>query len=339
MKKFKHFRLYEVSYSMFSKKTAILPGVFMLLFFLTTNVVAQDLDSNNIESKTVTVSTMEWTAVSFNNDYINPVILATPVYVGDQTPPTTVRVRNIIGNDCEIKLAMLSTITDNDYDLKVNLIIVEEGIYTIAEHGIAMEVAKVEVSTTDFQGNFEGQNFTFSNSYIKPVVLGQVITADDSNWSTFWSKEVTSDSAIIGKQVAEDSNKTRSVEQVAVVVIEAGNYSFDFADIAAGTNRVIGFGSDNKNPITGMPAADAVIISQNSMEGSNGGFPVIIGNATPLEGELSVVIDEDQFKDDERQHVSEEISWVSIKFANEYEEGIGDIQSKEDKGGCFILSL
>lgn len=265
------------------------------------------------ESKMAVVSS-DWKSVEFNGNYIKPVVLATPVYDDENTVPGVVRIRNIRDNSCEVRLAVLMD-DDTDVSLEVNLMILEQGVYTPSEHGISMEVTTVDVYETDYQDHYTGMRIDYQQSYINPVLLGQVITANDKNWSTFWATDITSGSAVIGKHIGEDPNRKRFTEQVAVVVIESGDHSLSCADISAGMTgeKIGGIENDRGTVVYGMPTADTIILSQSSMKDTNGGFPVLIENSVPLNGRLVLAIDEDQFEDDERQHNTEKVSWMTIK--------------------------
>lgn len=72
----------------------------------------------------------------------------------------------------------------------VHFVVVEAGVYTEGVHGVTMEAVKYTSTTTDRAGDgnihWIGETRSYSNAYVSPVVFGQVMTANDPNFSTFW---------------------------------------------------------------------------------------------------------------------------------------------------------
>ena len=98
------------------------------------------------------------------------------------------------------------------------------------EHGITMEAVRFTSTTTDDNNSWVGQSRSYANSYSSPVVVGQVMSANDADWSVFWassgSRETppTSSSLSVGKHVAEDPDTTRANEEIGYIVIEKGTW-------------------------------------------------------------------------------------------------------------------
>ena len=61
---------------------------------------------------------------------------------------------------------------------------------------------------------------------------------------------------------------------------------------------------------TSMPNADVVIVSAAGMDGGNGGWPVMYGAAPLTTTSLTMVFDEDQVRDSERNHVNEQVAYI-----------------------------
>ena len=58
----------------------------------------------------------------------------------------------------------------------------------MAQHGVKMEAFKFTSTLSDSASSWIGQQRAYANSYANPVVLGQVMTANDPRLSVFWSR-------------------------------------------------------------------------------------------------------------------------------------------------------
>ena len=72
--------------------------------------------------------------------------------------------------------------------LDVSVVVVEEGVYTVAEHGVTMEAVTYNSTVTAENNNWAVESRSFQNTYTTPVVVGQVMSYNDANWSVFWSR-------------------------------------------------------------------------------------------------------------------------------------------------------
>lgn len=230
------------------------------------------------------------------------------------------RVRHAAGNRFEIRLQ-----NPSDTPLAastVHYLVVEEGTYTLAEHGIKMEAVKYDSTATSSDISWAGEAQNYKQSYTDPVVIGQVMSAYDSNWSSFWSSNGHKGDSpdptnlAVGKHVGEDTNVTRGTETLGYLVIEAGSgVSGEYAWQAGITGDVVE-GIENSSSPTIVPLNEHFetgIVSTSSMDGSDGGWAILMG-ADPLAGSaIRMAFDEDQLQDAERRHTTEEISWIVFK--------------------------
>ena len=154
-----------------------------------------------------------WTTVFLNGIYNSMVVVCSPNY--DKTmPPGVVRVRNAGGNSFEVRADSTDGITPIS-GVTVFYMVVEEGVYTAAEHGVNMEAVKFTSTVTDRKGSWNGESRAYSNGYFNPVVVGQVMTYNDPKWSTFWcrsgssSKTPPNGTLRVGKHVGGESQTGR----------------------------------------------------------------------------------------------------------------------------------
>ena len=267
------------------------------------------------------VSSMNWTTVTLPSAYTSMVVIATPNYDAG-SPPLVTRIRNANGNQFEIKLARTDGQTDETF-ANVHYTVVEEGVYNTAEHGITMEARKFTSTVTDSTASWIGEQQigALVNSYTTPVVIGQVMTANDPQWSVFWTRGASltvapsSTSVFMGKHVGASANRNLLDEQIGYIVMEqangtVGGYQYS---AAVGDDIVDGFpqgGADYQ--INGIDAPLSAVGSVNGVDGTDGSWTVLVGNTPLTETTLSLVTDEDQEADEERGHITEQISYLIL---------------------------
>jgi hypothetical protein len=279
-----------------------------------------------LEQGTLTNVGSSWQQVTLPQSYTSMVVVAAVNY--DNTDaPAVVRVRNAAGNSFDIKVQNPSDQALSGYT--VHYVVVEEGVYTVASHGVKMEAVKVSSTVTDRAGSWVGQSRGYQQSYASPVVLGQVVTANDADWSVFWARGTnrstppTASTLYAGKNVAEDTDTYRANETVGYIVVEAGSGSIEGTGYTAGLGADIVAGVTNAPPynysLSGLSSAEVAIVSAAAMDGGNGGWPLLYGNSPVSTSQLQLAFDEDQVKDSERSHTAEQVAYLVL-------EGDGPIQ-------------
>ena len=186
-----------------------------------------------------------WTTVTLDRSYASMVVVATPSYTKD-SPPVVVRVRNAAGNTFELMAARTDGLADPISGVDVHYLVVKEGVYNVAQHGVQMEAVKYSSATTDRTGSWLGESRSYANpgGYTNPVVLGQVMTANDPNFSVFWARGASSldppspSALYTGKHIGQDFTTARASETIGYIVIEGGRGNL------AGTSYLAAVGAD-----------------------------------------------------------------------------------------------
>jgi hypothetical protein len=161
------------------------------------------------------------------------------------------------------------------------------------------------------------EGYTYQNSYSNPVVLGQVMSANDEKWSVFWTSDgnrsnpSSSSACYVGKHVAEDTDKTRVAETLGVIVIETASGMAEGVPfesfLSADTVRGVGDSPPYSYGLSGFTATPEVgIVTQAAMDGADGGWAVLYGPSPLSATSISLAIDEDQIRDSERFHTTEQ---------------------------------
>ncbi|MGB0743350.1 MAG: putative Ig domain-containing protein, partial [Opitutales bacterium] len=261
-----------------------------------------------------------WTSVDLGQNYTSAVIVATPVLPSSTHPPVVTRLRNVSGSSFEIKIERLDGLTGT-LAVDVHIIAVEEGVYTAANDGVTMEAVKYTSTVTAAKNNWVAESRTYQNTYTNPVVVGQVMSSNDPNWSVFWcqgssrTSPPSASSLSTGKNVAEDPNQVRADETIGYIVIEAGSGTLDGINLVAGlgADTVQGPGNSSSGytySFSGLSSASTAAVSLAAMDGADGGFAVLTG-ATPLTTtSMTLFADEDQLGDGERGHTTEQVGYI-----------------------------
>ena len=255
------------------------------------------------------------TTVGLVNTYANPVIVCTIRHTVETVPVVT-RLSNVGGSSFEVRLQVAGSGSTPTYD--VDYLVVEAGTYDLG--GAKFEAFTYNSTVTDTRTSWNGQAQSYGQSYSSPVVLGQVMSSNDADWSVFWcrggsrSQAPTASTLFTGKTVCEDSDTTRANETVGVIVFESGGGSLGGVDLVAGVGGDSVRGVDNNPPYAyahGLGALPVVgIVTQAAMDGNNGGWAYIDGSTGISSSQLFLVIDEDQIRDTERRHTTEQVGYV-----------------------------
>ncbi|MDE0731246.1 MAG: hypothetical protein OSB36_10005, partial [Longimicrobiales bacterium] len=286
-------------------------------------VVSLGIDSSPklLRTTVSSVSNSSWTSVNLGTTYNSPVIIATPIYPDNTKVPVVTRITNVTSTGFDVKIDRADGQTD-PVSVDVSIIVVDEGAYTQAADGVTMEAVKYTSTVTARKGRWAAESRSFQNSYINPIVVGQVMSTNDSNWSVFWSmgnarrNPVNATNLNVGKHIGEDPNTSRADETVGYIVIESGSGSISGIAYEAGigADNVRGIGN-SRNPYSyslsgSLPSASAAAVSIGGMDGGDGGWAVLGGSPAFSPTSIRTWINEDVLKDSERSHTTEQVGYL-----------------------------
>jgi hypothetical protein len=280
-------------------------------FFMESMVVAEVLDS-------------EWKTVSLSEIYVSPIAVCTVEYEGTGTDlrPAVVRMKDVGPNSFEITLQNPNDDSLEDQGRDVHCVVVEKGSWDMPD-GRKIEANKYESIVTDDNNAWVGEEQYYANSYTNPIVLGQVMSYNDVEWSVFWSRgsglqEAPSSSKLFtGKHVGEDESITRENESIGYIVIEAGHATSVGIEIetARGADTAVGYVDGSKKydfvkPFSTKPAV--AVLSQVGMDGGDGSWALLAKISSKVS--MNVAVDEDTFLDG-RDHTTEEVDYIVFSTA------------------------
>ena len=257
-----------------------------------------------------------WQTVSLQNTYTSPVVVATYELPSKNDPTVVTRIRNANSTSFQIKLQSTGPNFNGTY--QVHYMVVEEGTYTTAANGIKMEAKKVISTETARKNSWVTETQTYANAYNNPVVIGQVMTENDPNWSVFWAcgnSQSDSPSATAfkaGKHVGEDPNITRNNETIAYIVLESGSYTVGnlTLETALGADLVKGPNNSGYNYNISTANPQGAVLSAAGIDGGDGGLPVLYKSAPLTNGLMTMAFAEDQSLDSERNHTHEQVAYI-----------------------------
>ncbi|MFK8103468.1 MAG: T9SS type A sorting domain-containing protein, partial [Saprospiraceae bacterium] len=283
--------------------------------------------SLQIEYGTITNVSDTWQTITLNNNYNSMVVIASVVLPSNTAHPAVSRIRNATGNSFEVRIQQPGVLGSDLFDL--HYIVAEEGVYTEAQDGIKMEVVKANSSVTANNVNWVREQRLYNNSYSNPVVVGQVMSYNDSNWSVFWASIDNARSVApgpgaafaCGKEVGEDQNAVRADETIGYLILEAGAGNINGLTYSAGVGSDIIRGVGNTSVgynynVAGLSSIDAAVVSVAGMDGGNGGWPTLFGTTSFNENQLTLAFDEDQVLDSERRHTTEQTAYLAFGTSN-----------------------
>jgi hypothetical protein len=265
------------------------------------------------------VSNTGWTPVSRSRSYTSMVVVGSPNY-NSASPPLVVRVRNAAANVFEVRVDRADGLSTAVSGVDVHYLVTDEGVYTEATDGLKMEAVKLISTVTDRKSSFVGEIRSYANSYTTPVVVGQVMSYNDSRFSVFWSRGASrrnpaSPSALaVGKHVGEHPDTVRADETIGYIVIEAGSFLLNGQPILAGLGEDTIRGVSNAPPysysLTGLSLPFVAVVSQAAMDGNDGSWAMLYAPNPISSSSLNLAVDEDRFADDERNHPTEQVSYI-----------------------------
>ncbi len=286
-----------------------------------------------------------WITVNLDQSYSSMVVVATVEMTSKSLSPVVTRIRNAVGNSFEIRIQVpgIGNSTTDTYD--VSYVVAQEGIYTEAEHGIKMEAVKVLSTMTSATSDWKFESRSYQQSYTSPVVIGQVMSYNDTDWSVFWASSATLSSSppnassfSVGKHVGEDSDKIRTDETIGYIAMEtsSGTINGD-TEYAAILGADIVTDASHTYFFSEVTAPEIAILSSAGINDDDGGWPVLLGEDPIASDEFSLSYDEDQIDDSERNHTTEQVAYVVFGQMDTCSDGIqnGD-ETGVDCGGICV---
>jgi len=266
-----------------------------------------------------------WKAVSFQNNYVSPVIVASYRELNNSLP-ASVRIRNASSTGFEVRLQNPSG--SNLASDTINYFVIEEGNWDI--NGIKVEARKHQTSTTGSSaGGWLYDLKTFTNVFFSdPIVLHQVMTDEDSSWIASYVSRSTgrfNPPDINGMRIAlngaeaASSHGTETIGWIAIGANATSTVNGTLFETYRTSDSVLGHddGCYNFNYQNAYSIPPIVIGFQEEMDGANGGWSVACFESS---AQVGFHVEEDQVSDSERSHTDETMAFIAFAGPVSYSE-------------------
>ena len=254
--------------------------------------------------------------VALENNYTNAIPVCVYNLPSNIAAPATVRINSITSNSFDVRIQnpFNRAVTSGN----VHCLISDEGSYILPD-GLKYEARTVISNGTN--GKQRGWSLkqtekvdkALTHDFNSPIVLGQVISSNDSRYSTFWShggdRQIPPKSSriAVGKQVGDD-DESRDDELLGFIVIESGTGSGNINGIdyvsALGSNIIVGVNSAAVS-YSLAKTFNHGIATISAMNSKDGGWAVLLGESPLQNAAISLGIDEDG----NRSHSQEQVAY------------------------------
>lgn len=283
---------------------------------LATDIAINPINTLKLETVATSASSANWTNVSLNNSYTEMVAVCSVNYRNNNRPEV-VRLQVTSASGFQIRLQNPDNLALGSE--AVHCLVIEAGAWTLPD-GRRIEGQTYNSTITDHDASWGGAAQSYLQSYTNPVVLGQVMSYNDTDWSVFWNQgsgrtnPPTASNLRIGKHVGQDNVTTRATETLGFIVIEAGNGTANSIayKAALGNDSVQGIGDNPpysynfSGSFSNTP--QIVIVTQAAMDGGNGSWAYFYGNSPVSATSLNLAVDE--YDNGERRHTDEQIGYL-----------------------------
>ncbi|GIV31415.1 MAG: hypothetical protein KatS3mg029_0766 [Saprospiraceae bacterium] len=272
--------------------------------------------------------TQEWKRVDLPYHYERMVVAVTPHLPDASAASLVARVRHCEGDHFEVRVQVAGSSIGLAGPVNVSYLVAEEGVYELDNGKIKFEAHRLLSEEVSSSRHWKLAPIEVSLEYHRPVVIGQVMSAQDDRWSVFWASHAEDRSrrpapaAIsVGRHIGEESGYYgREQEWIGYFVFEEGIYDLGNVRLMAATGPALVQGMADAEEgfeyqLDGFDQLEAVVLSVAGMRGEDGAWPVVAGSFPNPEG-LRCWMVEDQITDNERNHPPESVAFVAIGVAS-----------------------
>ncbi len=266
-----------------------------------------------------------WTRVNLTNTYVKPVIIASLKAVNN-TLPASVRVDFTTSNYFRLRLENPSRRPLANEE--ITYLVIEEGVWNWG--GQTVEARQHYTSTLGRAGNWLFDQKLFKAKFSsEPIVLHQVMTANDNRWITSYvsnynARQTPPDAmgmrlALNGAEAATNHGQ-EVIGWLAVARDVSGRLAGHNWETYRTPNNVRGH-DDGCYPFNYRQTytdAPLTLASQQNMDENDGSWAVLCGNTATT---ASLYVDEDQVQDNERSNTGETLGFISFDQPFSYSGG------------------
>nr|MUH40408.1 T9SS C-terminal target domain-containing protein [Zobellia laminariae] len=249
-----------------------------------------------------------WTSVSLNRTYKNPVVIAGgPTYEGANQ--ATVRVKDVSKSSFKVRIDEWECWDESHVTETIPYIVVEAGVHELA-NGKLLQAGNVE--GRDHQWYTQQFNRSFEE---KPLVFGQCVTENEVEAVTVFFDERYSNTSQLRMKLKEQDSSVggHSSEIISWLAVEPGIFSDEnFAFELANTGRKV---DHNWHTIHFDQDYDDKTVFIGGLGSEYGGDAATIRYKELTESNVSVFVEEEKCGDSETNHTTEEVHYMVFSTA------------------------
>ncbi|MCR4315020.1 MAG: hypothetical protein NUW37_01585 [Planctomycetes bacterium] len=255
-----------------------------------------------------------WQTINFGNAYLSPVVIASvPTY--NETDETVVRVRNISGSSCQMKLEEVSNRDGVHGNETVGYLVVEEGDWDL-DGTIRLQAGTVDTNAAVKAGTGNWTNISFATAFSgTPAVFSTVQTYAEAYPTKTRQRNATTTNFDVSLEEDDGGDTIHLAETIGWVAVTQGTTT------------------NNGSLAEFDRTADAVTHNwyNQTFSQSYGAAPVFIANLSKYDGSdvsggriqnlaagsVDIKCEEDTIADAEINHTGEEFSFFALENAGE----------------------
>ena len=257
--------------------------------------------------------------------YLSPVVVCSPVY--DEVFTNFVaRVRHVTSTSFEVRAQQANERGSSLVGAGIECVVMEEGVHT-TDSGVVAEAVVVDSPVAGSKATgYTGQVAVYGGTYASPVVIGQVMSANDPGFQVFFAagrfrtEPPRPGSLIVGRHSGEDPVAREFDEVLGYMVFESGTDAIGgTAFHAEQTSAVVpavstGAAFEYSPTELGLDGPVGAVVSQTGLTGGDGCWPSSeFGGGPSSPALVRLGVDEDVIADPETGHALESVAFVLVQ--------------------------
>jgi len=266
----------------------------------------QETTGVNFEVGRITID-HEWVRVLFENDFVDPVVIAgPPTFNGSH--PSVMRLRNIDREGFDVRLQEWEYLDGWHTEETFSYIVMDKGIYTL-DSGL-----RIEAGT--FNGTSKFQNISLKQTYeLSPILLTQVISENETEAVTGRVRNGDQNSFEYKLQEMELTKTDHTEETIGYIAWEPGAGLLDglVFEVGVTSNSVTHKWFDLN--FQAKFADPPIFIAK--MQTQNGSDTAVLRTGQISTETVPIKVEEEKSKDTETRHIRETIGYFIIGNTSE----------------------
>lgn len=243
----------------------------------------------------------QWTQITLQETYANPVVIAGPPSFNGPNP-STVRVRNVTSTSFEVRIDEWEYLDEQHTIESLGYLVVEEGIHTLADGTV------LQAGSSQSDNDWDSIDFTsaFNDT---PLLFAQTTSENEAAAVVERIRNISNTGFDLRLQEEEAADQIHAVEDVDWIAIAPGSSTFGPVPFIA--DQISSNHQDSTASFGSVFSGDIpVFLAQANT--SNGGDPFAIRYRTLAPTGTTLFLEEEQSRDSETWHVFEDVAYLAL---------------------------